>query len=487
MDVYGPNESARGRVYRLADALHVSTRESVIRRFLLFHEGEPFDPVLLEETERNLRDLPFIKSASVTYGPPHDGSVDVDVVTQDTWTTDLITSFGKRGGSNTLGVGFRERNLLGSGMDAHINVERGVDRTTRSFEYHDPYLMGPYFEGDFLYSNNSDGSERMLEINRPFYSDRASWSVDLRGDRLERVVKTYSGGMIDSRFADLHTDVVGEFSKALRAQDYDATRLSLGFEVLSDTFGENGGTLPESRSFRYLYTRFEMKHSDYLKMNFVNRDLRYEDFNLGRKFSIQLGVSPSGLGSRETVGLLSASASRGIHLGGQGYILGDLSIVGRIDGGPRNAILKMDVELVKKVPSRVRQTFVSRFCYRRGWNLDPEVQFMVDGENGLRAYRIHAFAGDRSLIINVEQRIFSGREFFQLVSPSLALFLDTGTATYGPLGIRDLHADVGAGLRFGIARASQHDIIRIDAGYALNPDALGRRGLLLSFSSGQAF
>src|SRR5260370_1618761 len=56
--------SARGWVYRAADALHIETRESVIRKFLLFQEGDPYDPTRLEESERNLRVLPFLDRKS---------------------------------------------------------------------------------------------------------------------------------------------------------------------------------------------------------------------------------------------------------------------------------------------------------------------------------------------------------------------------------------------------------------------------------------
>src|SRR5436305_1241028 len=42
-----------------ANALHVQTRESLVRDFLLFREGEPFDEARLRESERNLRTLDF--------------------------------------------------------------------------------------------------------------------------------------------------------------------------------------------------------------------------------------------------------------------------------------------------------------------------------------------------------------------------------------------------------------------------------------------
>ena len=50
-------ESATGLTapYRVANKLHVRTRDSVVARELLFDTGDSFDVALLEQTERNLR------------------------------------------------------------------------------------------------------------------------------------------------------------------------------------------------------------------------------------------------------------------------------------------------------------------------------------------------------------------------------------------------------------------------------------------------
>src|SRR5262245_41181031 len=44
-------------LFRLANQLHLRTKETVVRRELLFRPGEKYDSALTEETERNLRGL----------------------------------------------------------------------------------------------------------------------------------------------------------------------------------------------------------------------------------------------------------------------------------------------------------------------------------------------------------------------------------------------------------------------------------------------
>src|SRR5260370_36574196 len=82
LDVFSPQEAASGWFYRAANSLHIMTRTSIVKRFLLFQEGDAYDPELLAQTERNLPQLPFIKLASVTPSPPHDAVADREVITQ---------------------------------------------------------------------------------------------------------------------------------------------------------------------------------------------------------------------------------------------------------------------------------------------------------------------------------------------------------------------------------------------------------------------
>ena len=76
--LFSAEEATHGSFYRGANILAVRTRVAFLRRFLLFKEGDPFNPTKLEETERNLRQFDFLKSASVIADPPHDGLVDIN-------------------------------------------------------------------------------------------------------------------------------------------------------------------------------------------------------------------------------------------------------------------------------------------------------------------------------------------------------------------------------------------------------------------------
>ena len=131
-------------------------------------------------------------------------------------------------------------------------------------------------------------------------------------------------------------------------------------------------------------------------------------------------------------------------------------------------------------------TIAARLELRGGWRLDPEDRFALDGENGLRGYRLHAVNGTRNAVLNVEARRLLVPDLLHLVSLGVAAFADAGLSAGPPDGTRRL-ANVGVGLRVGLGRASRHDLLRIDLARSLVPDPLGRTGWLVSFGSGQAF
>lgn len=493
LNVFSPEEVARGWVYRVADSVRWITRESVIRRLLLFQDGDPYDPDRLAETERNLRALAFVKSASVEAGVPHDGVVDVRVVTQDAWTTEPGVSLGRKGGATTFGFNLTEKDLLGTGRQLTFDFDKGTERTTRLFGFRDPSVFGPYWLADLLYANNSDGGETRVSLSRPFFSLATPWSAGGSFDDLRQNEKLYGHGELAASFRQHHREVLAEYGRAMSFRPDRARRLAIGVDWLEDAFEtlreRPADVLPESRRFHWVYVRYSDLSTSFVKRNYVNRDLRYEDFDLGAHLDAVVGLSPPAFGASAWTGLLRIGASAGRRLGPAAFALAAAQYGTRIERGPRNEILSTSVVFVRPFDVRPLQTFVARLRFTRGWNLDRDVQFAADGETGLRGYRLHSFTGDRSMVVNVEQRVFSTREILQLVAPGAAVFFDAGTATPPgtPLTFRAAKKDAGFGLRLGIPRAATNSVIRIDLAYAFDRDPLGRRGLLLSFSSSQAF
>ena len=492
--LFSAAEAARGGAYRFFNTTHVATPASLIRKFLLFREGDPFVPAKLAESERNLRALDFIKTATITAKPPHGGIVDVVVETQDTWTTDLNGDLAHVQGVDTYSVDLTQKDLFGSGADASVTYDKDVERRRRAVEVSTPALGGlAYWTGDLLVSRNSDGAERRVAFGRPLASLSHRWSLLLELDRLSQRRHLYQLGAVTDVFRQRHRDANAELDFAVTASEERSRRLLGGFSLIDDRFGRGGGPpaerLPDNRRLRYFYLGYADEASDYLKMAFVNGGLKVEDFNLGRQVSLRLGVSPRSLDLVDRSFLVRAAARQGRRWGAEGFLLSSLRFDTRLeDGRTMNEISGADLLAVRRLPSPGSQTLVGRVDWVHGVRLDRDVQFFADGTDGLRAYPVRAYAGSTRLLINLEDRWFLGREVLQVVAPGAAAFLDAGSVEGAgvPRAAQGFKADIGAGLRFGIARAD-FALLRLDWAYRLVRDPAGRRGFVLSFGTTQAF
>jgi hypothetical protein len=492
VNVFSPDE-ATSRLYRAMNSAHVPTRPFVIRKFLLFREGDPYDPEKLKETEKNLRELGFLKSASVTAGAPHGGIVDVLVVTQDSWSLLPGVPLASNGGQTTYGLQLLERNLLGTGRELSFSYNKEIQRITRILEYIDPYLLGSYWSGRFSQGWNSDGNRTRAEVIHPFSSLSSPQSHDFGLDVFGQTTRTYADGDVDAEYHQDHRGAILEAGWALATSRGRAHRLTAGLELVEDRFEalpeRAEDPLPDPRTFRTIFVGYELAGSDLMKLNYVNRDLRVEDFNLAWGLSARFGVAPEFLGSAGNTASVRLKVGKGTRLGESGFVLASVSYQTRLDGGPKNEIVSASLDVVRKLRTRHPQTVVAKLRYDQGWNLDRDVQFIADGLVGLRGYRLFSFSGDKRMILNLELRLFRGKEMLRLFAPGVVFFVDTGAALPPGTSLRpsEFKTDLGMGLRMSISRAPTSNVYRIDFAYALDRDPMGRKGLLVSFSASQGF
>ena len=413
--VFDPEEASHGGLYRAVDMIAVRTPEELIRRFLLFREGEPFDAGKLTESERNLRTFDFLKTVSVTAGQQHDGIVDVDVTTQDAFSTDVDLEFSNDGGRSLYTFAVTQLDLFGRGSSLGLHTEQGRERRLNSIEFIDPATFGRYWNANVLLAKNSDGNEERLAIGRPLFASSTHFTLDGLTDHLLQVARIYQDAAIHSQFRHEHRELELNGGVKIDTQGVGNLRLLAGMDFLTDTFAPVFGLQPDDRRFRFVTLGLDSTQFDLIKLDHVDYGLKDQDFNLG----------------------------------------------------------------VVKFSTRYPMTLVSRLRADLGSHLDRDVQFFADGQNGLRAYPNFAFEGRRRVLLNIEQRMFLGRELWQVVEPGAAIFLDSAR-------VGGLRSDFGAGLRFSIARY-QSAIIRVDAAYAVNDSPISKRGLVISVATTQAF
>src|SRR6266850_4430534 len=167
-DLDDPKES--NVFFRIANKLHISTRPGVIRRMLLFKSGEPVSVRLIEETERLLRSNRYLYDVSIRPVAYHDGVVDIDVKTRDTWSLNPGLSYGRAGGANSTGAGLKEENLLGTGTSLGVSRSSTVDRSGTEFQISQSHAFGGWTSIAYSHATLSDGENQTFNLARPFYA-----------------------------------------------------------------------------------------------------------------------------------------------------------------------------------------------------------------------------------------------------------------------------------------------------------------------------
>lgn len=124
--MYDSSHRFRSEITRIANTLHSTTRESVIRDNLFVRENRPLNPYRVADNERYLRDLDFILDSKIIVhrikGSPD--SVDLEIVTRDVFSLGARVS---SGGISDYRIGLYDANLFGMGqrVQAGVGFETG--------------------------------------------------------------------------------------------------------------------------------------------------------------------------------------------------------------------------------------------------------------------------------------------------------------------------------------------------------------------------
>jgi hypothetical protein len=337
----------------------------------------------------------------------------------------------------------------------------------------DQHAFGTWTSVAANYAALSDGHQRELTVQKPFYSFDTRWAAGVYGLNDLQTDSLWDRGQIIDQFKDLHqgAQIYGGWSDGLR--NGWVRRWSTGFTYDEHLFAPvdtwTGLTvLPSDRRFLYPWVQFDLIQDDYLRLWNHDQIGRTEDFYVGTAASVRAGVSGSSCGSTSSALILQSSATRGFRAGGSTLLLyGDFS--GRVNGGDlENGI--MDASVHYYVEQSKNWLFYATFLGTKGWRLDLDNQILLGGDNGLRGYPLRYQDGTERAQATVEQRYFTDWYPFRLVRVGGAVFFDAGRVWgNAPLAAPNLGLlkDAGFGLRFGNTRSGLGNVVHVDLAFPL--------------------
>ena len=463
-------------LFRLANRLHIRTKRASIQAQLLFASGDIYRARKLAETERALRLLSYIYDARIVPVRYADGKVDIKVITKDVWTLSPGLSFGRAGGSNSTNFNLQDTNFLGWGKALQVSHGSTVDRTSNTVAWADPNVFGSKWTSAAAYVGSSDGTERVAQIAHPFYSLDTAWSTQITAVKYDRTISRYNLGEKVDQFNDNESsyELSGGLSNGL--VDGWTKRLTFGVRYDRNLFLPTPGTgiparqLPPDRTLSYPFVGFDILEDKYQKIGDENQIGRTEDLYFGTEVSGEMGWVNSAFGADRNAVLLRAHLLRGMELTELQQIFITSNFTSRIeDGQARNLIADAGAKYYWRW--RTDWLLYAELSGTVTDSLDPDLQVLLGGDNGLRGYPLRYESGTSRALLTVEQRFYTDWYPFRLVRVGGAIFADVGrTWGSGVIGNSDpgLLRDVGFGLRIGNTRSGLGNVLHIDFAFPLN-------------------
>lgn len=477
--IFDITDPAENKVlYRLANSAHVTTRPSVIRQQLLFDSGDPFSLRELEESERILRSNRYIQDAHIEPVLGEDGVVDINVRTSDVWTLVPKISLSRSGGETNSGVGIKEMNLLGTGVDVEALYKSSVDRDSTIVKFSDRNLGSSWYRLDAIYANNSDGYNYQVDFGKPFYAldTTSAFGVSLLTSR--QVDSLYDRGEVLAQYGNQARSfaVFKGWSEGLRKGW--TRRITTGLVFDEHRFATLDSPelmqviLPNDRKLVYPFAGIELMQDKYEKAENHDQINRTEDRYLGTRLSARVGAARTTFGSDRNAWILNAAAQTGFGSSERRSLIFASRFTTRVeDDGPQDLLLDVSAKYYSRHTEG--RLFYASLSGSYGHNLDIDNPMMLGGDNGLRGYPLRYQTGNKRALLTLEQRFFTDWYPMRLFRVGGAIFFDAGR-TWGRSPVSDreneLLTDVGFGLRIGNTRSGQGRMTHIDLAFPLDGD-----------------
>ena len=465
------SQSFKNKLTRIADDLHHTTREYVIRKNLFFKENDKLIPILLADNERHLRDQPFVNDVRIIVKRVVGTRDSVDVIVL---TKDVLSIGGKFKMSSLTKVetSVREDNFGGTGdrLEADIFFDQKRSRNIGlGSEYILRNINGSFIDGtiglrDYANAFNTfDKQEKTVytQFVKPLVNPYMKWTYALEGAWHKNVNQYVSDSLfqMDNRYQYYNIDAWVGFNKSAARlnrlkNDDDRLRSLFGLRFLHNEFH----TVPIKYETQYFYQYADLTgilgsisifRQDFYKTKYVYGFGRNEDVPEGIDFSLTGGWTNKNARIRPYIGLDMQinyfSKKRNyynytLRIGGYQYQkkYEDISILGNVEFFTR----------LRDLGKRWKQrTFISIgiTTQLRKQLAEP---LLLESQYGLPEYQDIHLGGDHRLTLKAETVMFNNWRLLQFrFAPFVFGNASLLTPQGEPLIKTKFYNSLGAGVR----------------------------------------
>jgi hypothetical protein len=455
------------------------TRTVVIERELLFAVGDQLDSALVAETERNLRLLPYLGSASIGVVPAGE-QVDIAVRVRDLYSRALAPILSGTIDELNYGLVGLDYNLAGRGQSLRLAVEnRALSGRRGELNYGQQRLRGSRQDLALNAILADEGHGASLVLHRPFATLKSLHSYSLSASESHSVARLYTDRHLAARYrsASRSTRLWYSYSHGGASK----IRPSIEMRYLESKYTPQGiyTYAPSDRRRIQATLGLLAWRPRYTKSRFVHNLGPLEDLQTGSWLSLRSGIAIPLTNGDSAFALYSLQLSPRWMPSSRTYVFSTFFASAQSRHGAfSNAYLSAYTQLYTRVGE------VHSLALQARWDLlhkaEDGSQLLLGLSNGLRAYSSYRFDGQRRLVFNAEFRPSFVRSFWYTLAG--AFYLDAGTAWTAGKTSPHIHYGPGLGLRLGLPRIYGTPVWRLDLAYALT-DRSGR----VSVGMGQYF
>ncbi len=417
LDVFGthinnPLGNPSGKFENILNKTHISTIEGIIRKNLLFSEGDTLSPLLLSDNERILRQLPYIDDSRIIIISESDGYVDIMVVTKDIYS--LGGSFEYKSVSKGA-VSVYDKNIFGTGHDLKLRMPYDSDSTG-----------SPGF-GVFYNVNNISRSFINLNV---YYQDalgRRMYGFGIDRQLVSSATK-YAGGIsIRQTFTTEDLDTLPEpeplkfnyqdywLSRSFLLNKERVTRLIIGGRYVNNNVFTHPYILPDSyyslQRYKLFLASAALSVRKFYKANLIYGYGRTEDIPYGGMIDITAGREINEFKQRFYTGI---SLSLGDKVRRAGYLYGSAGFStffgeGKTEQGTFFLRANYFTNLLYIGTYRMRNFL--KADYTRGFGRYTDEYLLFNTVNGFTGFRNDSLRAEKQRItLNFESVLFSPRK-----------------------------------------------------------------------------
>ncbi len=448
-NIYNPAAFEPNRLEKFLNSTHFNTREQILRKFLLFNEGDTISPLSLTDNERIIRQLPFIDDARIIVIPVSESEADILVVTKDVYS--LGGDFSYRG-INKGSVWLYDKNIFGMGHEFEIEIPYSSttkDSPGLGLNYNINNIRKSFINLNLNYYNGLGKKNFGFYLNRPLLSSETKYAYGITINST-------------STTEDLDTIPVPEPLK-YTFQDYwlqrsflidrrSVSRFIAGVRYINNNVYRKPEILPDTyytlQKYRLYLGSVSFSMQKFYKTNLLYSYGRTEDIPYGTLLTITSGIEKNEfkkrvyLGTDASVGFSSKNLGYFHISGGVGTFLNS----GNSEQGVVTTDLKYFSNLIASGRFRIRN-FAS-LSYIRGFDRYQDEYLKPLKENGFSSFSNDSLKGLERFKLSIESVLFHPLNFYGF---RFAFFGFADAVKIGgintPAGRNVFLSSIGVGLR----------------------------------------